>query len=305
MTNIAILDGGLGQEIHKRATIKAHPLWSVKVMLEQPEIVKNVHRDFVISGSRVICLNTYTATPSRMRRHGHIKQLETAHSLAQTLARQSLKELSLNDGSVQIAGCLPPLVASYVSEASMNYEKSLNEYRQLVNLQKDTVDLFLIETMSNTHEAKAALRAAQEVHIPAYVSFTIRDDLSNKLRSGEDLRRAIEELSYKNPNGILINCSSPESITKAIPVMTGLSIPFGALGNGFKSIAPLKPGSTVETLSERKDLSPRVYSEFALEWIGLGATIIGGCCEIGPKHISFLCNKLKEEGYTLAPLPVY
>ena len=47
MTDIAILDGGLGQEIQKHSMIKAQPLWSVKVMLEQPDLVTKVHRDFI------------------------------------------------------------------------------------------------------------------------------------------------------------------------------------------------------------------------------------------------------------------
>jgi len=102
MTDIAMLEGGLGQEIHKRSMTNAHPLWSVKVMFDQPDIVTKVHRDFIMSGSRVICLNTYAATQTRMTRHGFGDQLETAHKTAINLARQSLKESSVKDGSVQI-----------------------------------------------------------------------------------------------------------------------------------------------------------------------------------------------------------
>ena len=142
MTDIAMLEGGLGQEIHKRSMTNAHPLWSVKVMFDQPDIVTKVHRDFIMSGARVICLNTYAATKTRMTRHGFGDQLETAHKTAINLARQSLKESSLKDGSVQVAGILPPLVASYVAEVSKDYNNSLDEYRQHVALQKDGVDLF-------------------------------------------------------------------------------------------------------------------------------------------------------------------
>ena len=70
MTDIALLEGGLGQEIQKRSMTNAHPLWSVKVMFDQPDIVTKVHRDFIMSGARVVCLNTYAATQTRMTRHG-------------------------------------------------------------------------------------------------------------------------------------------------------------------------------------------------------------------------------------------
>jgi len=305
MTDIALLDGGLGQEIQKRSMKNAHPLWSVKVMFDNPEIVAKVHCDFIMSGARVICLNTYAATKSRMTQHGFGNHLETAHKTAIKLARQSLNESSKLDGTIQVAGCLPPLVSSYVAEVSKDYNGSLDEYRQLVDLQKDSVDLFLIETMSNIDEARAALTAVKEAEKPAFVSLTIEDNFSNKLRSGEDLEVAIEVLSNENPKGIMLNCSSPEAITKAMSKMTKLRIPFGGYGNGFTNISPLVPGSTVDNLSARKDLSPEVYAEFACQWVDAGATIIGGCCEIGPDHIYFLCQKLKRNGHRLTTLPVY
>ena len=304
MTDIALLDGGVGQEIQNRSMTKAHPLWSVKIMFDQPDIVTKVHSDFILSGARIITLNTYTASKTRMTSHGFGDKLELAHKTAIKLARQSLKESSVKDGSVQIAGCLGPLVASYVAEVSNDYNNSLDEYRQLVDLQKGGVDLFLIETMSNIEEALAAITAVKEVDKPVFVALTIEDDLSNKLRSGEDLGLAIDVLSNENPNGIMLNCSSPEAITQAMSIMTELSIPFGGLANGFTSISPLSPGSTVDKLSARKDLSPNAYAEFASKWIEAGATIIGGCCEIGPEHIDFLCKHLEANGHRLTTLPV-
>jgi len=304
MTDIALLDGGLGQEIQKRSMTKAHPLWSVKVMLEQPDIVTKVHRDFILSGARVICLNTYAASPTRMVSHGFGDKLELAHKTAIRLARKSLRESSVKDGSVQVAGCLGPLVASYVAEVSKDYNNSLDEYRQLVDLQKDGVELFLVETMSNIEEARAAITAVKEADKPVFVALTIKDDLSNKLRSGEDLGLAIDVLKNENPNGIMLNCSSPETITKAMSKMNKLSIPFGGFANGFTSISLLSPGSTVDKLSARKDLSPNAYAEFASQWIDLGATIIGGCCEIGPEHIDFLYKYLEASGHRMTMLPL-
>ena len=92
-----------------------------------------------------------------MASHGFGDKLELAHKTAIKLARQSLKESLVIDGSVQIAGCLGPLVASYVAEVSMDYNNSLNEYRYLVDLQKEDFDLFLIETTSNIEEALSGI----------------------------------------------------------------------------------------------------------------------------------------------------
>ena len=67
---IVVLDGGLGQELHRRSALPPSPLWSVQVMMEEPGLVETVHLDFIEAGARVITLNSYTATPSQLARAG-------------------------------------------------------------------------------------------------------------------------------------------------------------------------------------------------------------------------------------------
>ena len=88
-----------------------------------------------------------------------------------------------------------------------------------------------------------------------------------------------------NLNGILINCSEPEIISDHIAELSDFDMPFGAYGNGFVSVEPLARGESVSKLQARKDLSPGKYADYVDQWISLGATIVGGCCEISPSHI--------------------
>ena len=71
----------------------------------------------------------------------------------------------------------------------------------------------------------------------------------------------------------------------------------GAYANGFISVDSLYPGDTVEELSIRQDMSPQQYAEHAMSWVRNGASIIGGCCEIGPGHIKALHSRLCHEGF--------
>ena len=158
--------------------------------------------------------------------------------------------------------------------------------------------------MSNTEEALAAINAVRETEKPVYLSFTLDDNNSKKLRSGENLTVAIDKISKELPNGIMLNCSFPETITSAMPTLAKLNIPFGGYANGFKSIEPLTSGSTVDYLSARIDLTPEIYFNFVEQWINEGATIIGGCCEIGPEHIGYICNILESNGHRLSKLPI-
>ena len=301
MTDIHFLDGGLGQEIQNRATARPHPLWSVKVMYDEPDVVSAVHRDFISAGARVITANTYTASPPRLRRDGDISQIGDIHNTALRLARAAIDKA--DDPALQLAGCLPPLVGSYVAEVSLDFEASLADYRQLVALQKDGVDLFLIETISNIAEARAALTAVKEAGTPGFVGLTICDDNSNRLRSGEELSDALDQLLPLGPDGIMVNCSLPEAVSAAMPVLAGLPVPFGGYANGFTSIDALKPGGTVASLSARTDLGPEAYADFACSWVEAGATIIGGCCEVGPAHIAHLADRLRNDGHKLIGLP--
>ena len=302
MADIHFLDGGLGQEIQNRATAQPHPLWSVKVMYDEPDVVSTVHRDFIAAGARVITANTYTASPPRLRRDGDISQIGDIHDTALSLARAAIDEAG--DPALQLAGCLPPLVGSYVAEVSMDFEASLADYRQLVDLQKQGVDLFLIETMSNITEARAALSAVRQTGKAGFVGLTVRDDGSNCLRSGEELSDALDQLLPLGPGGIMVNCSVPEAVSAAMPVLAGLPVPFGGYANGFTSIDALRPGGTVASLSARTDLGPEAYADFAVSWIEAGATIIGGCCEVGPAHIAHLAGRLRNEGHRLTGLPL-
>lgn len=294
MSTITILDGGMGQELLRRSSREVTPMWSADIMLYEPELVRDLHREFIESGARVITLNTYTATPQRLKRENQFEQLTHLHHAAMRVAQEAI-ELSQRD-DVAIAGSLPLLVASYHPEVSLSYEDSLMSYRQLVALQSPASDIFICETMSSICEAQAACTAAKESGKPVWVAFSVSDTQPNQLRSGELLQDALDELEVLSPDAILLNCSQPEAISACWPLMQQSQAKIGAYANGFVSIDALYPGDTVEELEMRTDMSPEQYAAHAMHWVQKGASIIGGCCEIGPDHIKALHAKLQNEG---------
>jgi S-methylmethionine-dependent homocysteine/selenocysteine methylase len=108
------------------------------------------------------------------------------------------------------------------------------------------------------------------------------------LRSGESIVEALEAIKDYPISGLLFNCSFPETITHALPLLQGLSLPYGGYANGFTSVDPLKPGGTVDALSAREDLDETAYTDHIMNWIKQGATIVGGCCEVGPSYIAHI-----------------
>ena len=104
---------------------------------------------------------------------------------------------------------------------------------------------------------------------------------------------------------VLINCSCPEAVSAAMPLLAGIGVLFGAYANGFVSIEGMQPGGTVEALEARDDLGPVAYAGHAMGWIAAGAAIVGGCCEIGPDHIATLRERLVANGHEIVAEPAH
>jgi homocysteine S-methyltransferase len=87
----------------------------------------------------------------------------------------------------------------------------------------------------------------------------------------------------------------------ALAVLGGFGRPYGAYANGFTHISDgfLEDAATVRELTHRHDLTPRKYADFAMGWVAQGASIVGGCCEVGPAHIAELARRLRAEGHEI------
>jgi len=170
-----------------------------------------------------------------------------------------------------------------------------------VALMKDGVDLILIETMSSVAQAEGALRAATGQGKPVWLAVSVDDFDGTKLRSGEPVADLAGIVDTYAPDAVLVNCSRPEVVGDALEVLKTFGLPFGAYANGFTKISDgfLGDAPTVDALEERKDLGPIAYAEFAMGWVAQGATIVGGCCEVGPDHIAEIARALQASGHRI------
>jgi len=291
---ITLLDGGLGQELIKRSSAPPHPLWSTKVMLDEPQLVSDIHRDFCDAGARVICLNTYAISRHRLKTFAPQHSVEKLLAAAAETARYGISQ-STAAKSVSTVASLPPLNASYDHTVAPDFDSAYEQYSELVALQKNSVDGFLLETMSNIAEATAGAKAIRDAGVIGAVAFTLSDNDSQKLRSGELLEDAIAAVKPYSPDAIMLNCSTPEVVTQGLKTALSSGVRCGAYANGFTSVEALVPGSTVDRLSTRKDLGPEDYLRFVKTWLEMGVEIIGGCCEIGPDHIKAIRAYLDEQ----------
>ena len=289
---VVLLDGGMGQELVRRGAAQDSPIWGAQVMIDSPDLVRQLHIDYLAAGAKVITLNTYSCTPERLANVGAEDQFVPLQARAFELAAQALDSAAISDA--RIAASLPPLVGSYQPDITPDYEVALATYRRIVAAQANNVDLFICETMSCIKEAKAAATAVAESGKTLWVALTVSDECTGALRNDESIADTYNAIASSVPQALLLNCSFPEAIDAAWPHMKELDIHTGAYANGFTSVETIGVGRGVAMLEARTDLGPAEYAQVAMNWVDNGASIIGGCCEISPEHIKHLATVLSD-----------
>ncbi len=293
MTGITLMDGGMGQELIHRAGDAPTPLWSTQVMVDHPGMVADVHRDYVAAGASVHVTNTYAIHRDRLAGTGLEDQFAALHRAAVAETRTACV------GHGRIAGSIGPLIASYRPDIHPAHDVAVPLYAEVAQILGPEVDLLICETIASVDHARAVLEGALTAGRPVWLSMTVDDEDGTRLRSGEKLADVLP--IAEGASALLANCAAPEAMAAAVAVLAKGGLPFGAYANGFQQITKdfLKDKPTVDSLSARRDLGPDAYAEFALGWIGQGATIVGGCCEVGPAHIKRLAETIKAAGHTI------
>jgi homocysteine S-methyltransferase len=285
--NIVIMDGGLGTEILRRGYNTSLPLWSAEILITNPQIVKEIHKDYINAGAEIIITDTFRTTRrSFYKKNIHGRKAKELTILACDLACQAIKETK-SKNKVLIAGSVAPLEDCYSPESTPS-EKDL-EIEHLAyarDLKEGGVDFLLIETMITLRELRYALKAAQKINMPVAVSFCCNEKL--QLLGGEKLKDIVLEIGKYKPLFIGVNCVSREIAEKTVKylhTLTKLPICVYAQGDGI----PNKD----EGWKFYKDKNLDLYMDSARRWVRDGATIIGGCCGTTPLYIQNLTKEFK------------
>lgn len=292
MTQITLLDGGMGQELIHRAGDRPTPLWSTQVMIDHPGLVAEVHRDFTAAGATVATTNTYAIHRDRFVGTDVDGQFLT-------LMDRALSEAAASNAPC-VAGAIGPLVASYRPDLHPDAATAIPLYAEVADLLAPSCDLLICETVASLDHARSVLAGATTTGKPVWLSITVDDTDGTKLRSGEAVADILPIAAGK-AEAILVNCSAPEVIPAALEILSKGTLPYGAYANGFQRITDefLQSRPTVSDLQTRHDFTPEAYADHVMGWIDAGATIVGGCCEVSPSHIAEIARRLTASGHTL------
>lgn len=300
MGDIRILDGGMSRELQRLGAQLKQPEWSALALIDTPDIVRQVHAEFIEAGADVVTTNSYALVPFHIGEERFQKEGASLIALSGKLAREAA---DASGRKVTVAGGLPPIFGSYEPQ---NFDSTrVQDYlKVLVENLAPHVDVWLGETLSLIAEGDAVREAVAVTGKPFWVSFTLNDNAAQvdgnepQLRSGETVRAAAEWAAGSGAAALLFNCSKPEVMKAAVETATsvfkdrGVSIEIGVYANAFEG--EQGDAAANEGLHEtRADLTDDAYSRFACTWAEAGATMIGGCCGIGAAHIHTVAGALR------------
>ncbi len=284
---ILVSDGAMGTMIYGRGVFINRCFDELN--LSQPDLVREIHEEYVKAGAEILETNTYGASRPRLETFGLAGKLVEINRAGVRIAREAIGEKT----GVFVAGCIgplglriEPLGPTSFAEARAHFEE------QASTLIEAGVDLLLLETFGSVSELREALAAARAVAGPDMVliaQMTIGDD--GRLLDGTELENFTRFLDESPADVIGLNCSvGPKAMLEAVERMLTLTKkPLSALPNAGN---PTRVEGRNIYLS-----SPEYVAQYARRMLWAGVRIVGGCCGTTPEHI----RAIRSEARSLQP----
>jgi homocysteine S-methyltransferase len=269
---VIVFDGGVGTYLYEKGVF-INTCYD-ELNLTNPDIVTEVHREYVTAGADVIETNTFGANRFRLAAHGLEKK---AYEIAKRGAQ--LAKAVAGDETL-VAGSVGPLGVLIEPLGKVSFEEAREAFREQVKgLLDGGADMIILETFVLVPELLQAIRAVKEVNpdTPIMAQVTINDD--GNLLSGATLESFVKAVGDSGVDTIGLNCSvGPKSMLEALETLKTLTpLPISVQPNAG---LPQSIGGRNIYMT-----SPEYMAEYAKRFIQTGASIVGGCCGTNPAHI--------------------
>jgi methionine synthase I (cobalamin-dependent) len=257
-----------------------------ELCLSRPELIRQIHGEYLAAGARIIETNTFGANAVRLAPHGLENHVNEINWQAAQLARQVAK-------GAFVAGSIGPLGVSPANAIAQGIDREECFRTQLGALLDGGVDLLFLETFQDLDELLLALRVKHSLHhCPAICSLAPNE--KGELPGGISLDHAFAKLLQSDAEILGINCvNGPHEALRLVEQFANLEAPLAAFPN-----AGLPRYDEGRYLYE---VSPECFAEMGALMAARGVRIIGGCCGTNPSHIAALAARLS--GKKTAPSP--
>lgn len=296
---VVVIDGALATELERRGADLSDALWSARLLIDAPELIKAVHLDYLRAGADVLITASYQASSEGFRQRGlNEAQVANLFRLSVQLAAAAVAEYRATSAGVDAPR---PLIAASIGPYGA-YLADGSEYRgeyglgcaqlaawhrpRLTELASAGADLLACETIPCLAEAEALIDLLAAIpHMPAWLSFSCRDEAT--LASGEPFAAAVR-LAAQSPQivAVGVNCTAPRFVEPLLRIGRAVT----------DKLLLCYPNS-----GERWDAAARTWvtgsgvTDFAAparRWYVAGARLIGGCCRTTPGDIAAIAQSL-------------
>ena len=269
---VVVFDGGVGTYLYEKG-IFINTCFD-ELNLVNPDLVAEVHREYVTAGADVIETNTFGANRFKLAAHGLEKRVHEINERGAAIAKGVAKDEAL------VAGSMGPLGVEIEPLGKLSYEEAREAFReQAAGLIAGGVDLIVLETFLLVSELRQAIAAIKELDatLPIVAQVTINDD--GHLLSGATMESFIEGMADTGVDVVGLNCSvGPRAMLDALETLRTLTpLPISVQPNAG---LPQNIGGRNIYMT-----SPEYMAEYAKRFIQTGATVVGGCCGTNPDHI--------------------
>lgn len=273
-----VLDGPMGTLLIERGIDLGSKLWSALGLINSPNEVKKIHKEYIEAGADIITTNTFRTNPYAIKLSNTSFSAKELVNKAVQLAKESIVE---SGRKVLIAGSNAPADDCYLTKRLISLDEVFeNHNMHIQNLIEAEVDFILNETFGDKDEIDIVCSICKEKKFPFAVSVLINSDL--KTFFGQNLFETIEMIYNYEPIFISLNCSRPEFILKALKILKDFS-PFGVYPN-LGSIESFQSGKLV------RDFPKGQLEDFVKILVENGVRVIGVCCGGNPDDIRTIRN---------------
>ena len=276
------LDGATGTNLQARGLARGQPgeTW----VLERPEMILQLHQDFIQAGSEVILTCTFNGG-GHFLKPGEVDWITQVDRQAVALARQAADAAS---GSVFVAGSMGPLGQLLMPFGTLTEEGAFSAYSAHAKALSDAgADLLLIETQYDLNEAAIAVRAARSVSDKPVVC-TFSFDRGTRSMMGARPAQVGEQIAPLGVDAVGINCgrSLAENLQALQELRAATALPLW-----------FKPNAGLPRLEDGDrpvyDLTPEAMGAAVADWLAGGARLVGGCCGTTPAHLAAIVHAIR------------
>ncbi|MFE7130606.1 homocysteine S-methyltransferase [Streptomyces sp. NPDC057638] len=286
-----VLDGGLATQLERQGHDLADALWSARLLRDDPGAIEAAHLAYVRAGARVLITASYQATYEGLARAG-VDTAGATRLLARSVALARAAGERARD-EVWVAASVGPYGAMLADggEYRGRYGLSVAELERfhrprVAALAAAGPDVLALETVPDTDEARALLRAVEGCGVPVWLSYTVA---GGRTRAGQDLADAFALAAGDDQVvAVGVNCCDPGEAADAVALAASVTgkpvVVYPNSGEGWDPVAAAWTGAV------------RFDPGRAGEWIAAGARLVGGCCQVGPPLVAALAAEAGPPG---------